>query len=854
MNSGGERLGAGDEGGNQPASGQERGVSPTVGIILLFGMVLIGASVVALAGMALVDDLQTSTSDEQGEQVLRQVDHDIASEKGAIELLNDGGYNITDEGRINVSVTTWSGTRCTLLNESMGTLRSQRSDGSTIAHQAGGLFQKTDSGSRVLSGPDIRYYTTEAGGEEVNGVQLSLTDLQGTAGSGTHRASYERASSDACTDEVNEATEIELTVDGSPYHQGWAQFFNSTFGDTHVTYDGSQQKVTATASLGAAQPFESFIDLDPTIYGGLYAEETGPIGDRLTVDRYDGSVGWDGTDPDNITEDLFITNESLALEGTGTVDGVPVANGQLTGVPGADVTTVGYATAFDVSSFGDDTQTGTPLYNVTGTYPADVYGAKLDTTFAPIPSIDANISRAITTIDQQNPTRIDDPLSVPSGESTALYRPNGNGRIGAGQIDTIDTSGGTIHIGASNGANFDGVTVTGDGQAHVYVDGPITLTDVTIDDERARSLWVYGTEDATIKIEGKFHGVLYAPGSEVTIEEDAEIYGAVVGGETDIGGDATVHFDRTLRTDVPIPQANRGLEIPHPGERKPVDVMFALDRSGSMELYQYEYVGRNWIEPSFTGRFRVHPSERFSVDVRGSGGVRTVEPGESGVIEPGDETRVGCHSCDRQFVYISTQNDPSGQRIDATRAFVGQMKPGDKAGAVEFNRYASPLTDRLYTHSNFDDFNESLEANANGGTYIGAGIDEALEYYDPTDDSEKIMIVLTDGRNDGRDEDGSETRELAGDAATDNVTIYTVGLGDERDIDEELLMDIADITGGNYTHVSNASELNELFRNIGEDVQERNMTALSVNSFESTADWSNEFAIEVRTTTVTIDD
>ncbi|ELZ08627.1 flagellin domain-containing protein [Halovivax asiaticus JCM 14624] len=777
----------------------DRSVSAVLGIVLLFGMVLIGAAVLAVSGMALIDSLQSTATAEQGEQTMQQIDHDLASERSTIELLGNGDYEIVDEGTINVTVTTQFGTTCSILDdEPMGTLRYETDDGNTIAHQAGGVFKQSGNGSVALSDPTIRYYTDKVDGETVNGLRMSVTNLTGTTGQGTHAAEYERQHRSACTD-ARYATGVEITVEDTPYHHGWANFLKSEFDGT-VIHNEPRKKVSVSASIGSDLPFNSYVRVDPTIYGGLYVEETAPIDQSFTIDRYNGSVGWDGSDTTNVTEDLFVAENGLDLEDDAKITGVPVTNGKLTGERGASLTTVGYATNFAVPSFGSDNATGTQLYNVTETSIPEVYGAKMDDTFTDIDDIDDDIDRAVSQIDNASKSeRIDDKdtLRIPANGSEMLYY--GDGADVGDDLDELDTTGGTIHVAVDGDLDLSGVDVTGSGQVYVYVSGEISLDDVTVHGERASGLWVYGKSATQVDVRNDFQGVLYAPESDLTLHNDATVYGAVVGGQTEIKANATVHFDETLRTDVPIPKGNRGLEIEHPGERKPLDVVFTLDRSGSMDRHCKAWAGWNCVD--------WHPG-----------------------------------------------NDPNGLRIDATKNFVGQMKPGDQAGAVEFNTDAYELTDHLYPHSNFDAFNASLEANANGGTYIGDGIDAGLELYDPAHDSEKVMILLTDGMNNGRDEDGSETRAIADDADEDNVTIYTVGLGDAGEIDEDLLEDIADKTGGNYTHVSDAHQLNDIFENIGEDIQETSVVSVEIASFEESNDWSNEQRIEVRETVVHLDE
>jgi Flp pilus assembly protein TadG len=66
--------------------------------------------------------------------------------------------------------------------------------------------------------------------------------------------------------------------------------------------------------------------------------------------------------------------------------------------------------------------------------------------------------------------------------------------------------------------------------------------------ELASNLRIFST-GGTIKFtsDHKFHGVIYAPQSEIDIAGTAEFFGAVVGGTLRIHGDAAAHYDESLK-------------------------------------------------------------------------------------------------------------------------------------------------------------------------------------------------------------------------------------------------------------------------------------------------------------------
>jgi len=242
----------------------------------------------------------------------------------------------------------------------------------------------------------------------------------------------------------------------------------------------------------------------------------------------------------------------------------------------------------------------------------------------------------------------------------------------------------------------------------------------------------------------------------------------------------------------------REVTLPSEG-RDPMDVSFVLDRSGSMARH-CDRVEENW-----RGRY---------VCVEWSDG-----------------------------------SDPDGERIDAVKSFVGELNStaGDRAGAVEFNsdaRVVHDLTD------DFDELNDSLQNRHDGGTNIASGIDQANSQLSAGSNDEQAMILLSDGENDAwghtQDELNEMTRDEAEEAADNNITIYTIGLGDEAD--QTLLEDVAQETGGQYYAVSNADELDSIFGEIADEVQTQTITQINRTRTVVTAQQDVSETLEVNGT------
>lgn len=153
-------------------------------------------------------------------------------------------------------------------------------------------------------------------------------------------------------------------------------------------------------------------------------------------------------------------------------------------------------------------------------------------------------------------------------------------------------------------------------------------------------------------------------------------------------------------------------------------------------------------------------------------------------------------------------NDPQEFRKQAAKEFVGALLDEDRAGVVDFDSNAHVAQELTTDHGAVNVTIESLDAW--GGTDIGDGVARANYHFaDASNDSRaKTAILLTDGV-------GSGGRAEARTAAERNTTIYTIGFGGANG---NKLADIAQITGGNYTHVDSASDLPEVFSRVAEDI------------------------------------
>lgn len=168
---------------------------------------------------------------------------------------------------------------------------------------------------------------------------------------------------------------------------------------------------------------------------------------------------------------------------------------------------------------------------------------------------------------------------------------------------------------------------------------------------------------------------------------------------------------------------------------------------------------------------------------------------------------------------------------DVVKEFI-EARADDRMGIVAFAARAytvSPLTlDHNWLVENLDRVNTGL---IEDGTAIGSGIASSLNRLRDTEAKSKIIILLTDGRNNA----GKISPQTAAEAAGAlKVKIYTIGAGSrglvpypvkdffgrtvyqniEIDLDEEALNKIASITEAKYFRATDTESLRNIYKEI----------------------------------------
>ena len=191
--------------------------------------------------------------------------------------------------------------------------------------------------------------------------------------------------------------------------------------------------------------------------------------------------------------------------------------------------------------------------------------------------------------------------------------------------------------------------------------------------------------------------------------------------------------------------------------------------------------------------------------------------------------------------------DLKPNRLEASKnvaiSFVNS-RPYDRIGLVIFSGESftqCPLTtDRAVLLNLFKGVQCGI---INDGTAIGMGLANAVARLRETDSKSKVVILLTDGVNNQGDIDPLTAAEIA---QAYGVRVYTIGVGTqgvapypvqtpfgttyqdmEVDIDEDVLKEIARLTGGKYFRATDNTSLSNVYTSI--DALEK--SRVEVNQF-----------------------
>lgn len=154
-------------------------------------------------------------------------------------------------------------------------------------------------------------------------------------------------------------------------------------------------------------------------------------------------------------------------------------------------------------------------------------------------------------------------------------------------------------------------------------------------------------------------------------------------------------------------------------------------------------------------------------------------------------------------------NDPQNKRIDAAKKFVDiAITPKDNTAVTQF-------TNETLILSNFTKDKNALKnaiskVGSYGGTYMHKSIKQINQNMLKDKSGSRNIILLTDGQTSGYDISSQEAIKASNNL---NTSVYIIALGYDFNSFNNL-EDIANKTGGSFTKIDKADDLNKVFQNV----------------------------------------
>jgi Ca-activated chloride channel homolog len=168
-------------------------------------------------------------------------------------------------------------------------------------------------------------------------------------------------------------------------------------------------------------------------------------------------------------------------------------------------------------------------------------------------------------------------------------------------------------------------------------------------------------------------------------------------------------------------------------------------------------------------------------------------------------------------------------------------RENDRIGLVVFKseqRTMAPLTLDYRALTQMIDDVEKQNENLQDGTAIGLGIAESVNLLRNSRSKSRIVILATDGQN---NEPRVPPQQAAAIAATLKIPLYTIGIVSantraDQSVDEELMREISERTGGSYARATDAESLREIYNTVA-DLEKTRFERQRLLQYNELANW-----------------
>jgi len=533
----------------------KRGQSETIGFILLFSAVLIGSIAVVALGATAVDDTEQGISDQRAETTLTQFDSTAGlvvlgeSDRQRLSLPTDNmdNYRVNEgAGSMNITVENRSsGNVETIVNQSLGSITYEYGE-TEIAYQGGGVWRNSNSNGSMISPPEFHYRDATLTLPIVNVTgDNSLSNNIDISQNGEIQRFPNSTANGNWTNPLDDHV-IEVTVQ-SDYYIGWGEYFK-TRTDGEVSYNHSNNEATLLLAVPATHG---------PVQGGLVSGTSGTlrVNNNAEVDSYNSSLGPYSSSQDEDTK--IISGGDIIIGSNAVVDGNVEADGNLIMDNNAELNNGNISYGDPSGPTGGGWMSGWTrgpenwvAQNASASLP-DTVRRLIDDRREAINS-DPDNSDTLTV--SGNQISCSGSCMITEGE---YYLDSFE--LNNGDDLTIDTSSGDVEfavdgdVDLNNNANID---VTGSNRVSLWVEGDVTFfqnAEVNVPGDNSTRFWMYmnPNQQAVLNNNNLLTGVIFGPsttgtGAEVILDNNAEVWGGIVGDIEFASNNLGVHYDEAL--------------------------------------------------------------------------------------------------------------------------------------------------------------------------------------------------------------------------------------------------------------------------------------------------------------------
>lgn len=537
----------------------ERAESEVTGQVILLGLTILGISMITIYGVPAIMSMQDTLNAKNVEQAFTVFDSRasrtaLAEAPMQITEINTKGGDIsvlTNSSSQPSYITIELSNGSSIINSMtipMGKIVYAHDD-REVGYEGGGVWSKYHSKSVMISPPEFHY----------NGVTLTLpiVNISGSSsvgGEGRSSLNIEKKgdptviypNSNYMNPIPENVTRIKITIK-SEYYDAWGKYFES-IPLTNVYPDANLKKVTVTLETPPLYTKYSY---------GALASDTITLDNNAAVDSYDSSLGsYMSTRTGNGSiraQKLILLSQNAVVNGTAEANTISAGSGCTMANQKCKIMKDARGVSID------------PIIYVGGTK-YDNYDPKYFEFSLPDPK--EKVKQKINEYKSSNdngaaPTCISGntinsasltttPCTIPGNKNyylTTFDVPNN-------KILIFNTTTGPINIAVDSSIKVTNanITVSGTDPVKIYLQGGMEVTSNSVVNnnptQNSSRFQITSSSSLPIKFENGntiFVGSVYAKYAKISVNQGAQIFGAMVGDTFSVQQSEKIHYDQSLK-------------------------------------------------------------------------------------------------------------------------------------------------------------------------------------------------------------------------------------------------------------------------------------------------------------------